>query len=127
MYVYETGDSPTKRDRCETPKVCRTVHKRVSLQQVNGGASYILRGNAVTVDNVEQGLKDALAGFVRDAQALVFRPSGLVLERLLWMGAHNCRCITGTDKLSGHAFGRAIDIGGWAFRGGTGPIQNLIY
>lgn len=128
MYMYEIGDSPTIPDRCKTPKVCPTVQNRIAFQQVNGVAIYNLRGAAVTVHNVEQGLKDALAGFVRDAQALVFGPSGLVLERLLWMGAYNCRCISGTDKLSGHAFGRAIDIGGWAFRdGGTGPIQNVIY
>jgi hypothetical protein len=127
MYLYEIGDSLTTPDRCETPKVCPTVQNRVAFQQVNGVAIYNFKGNAVTVNNVEQGLKDALAGFVRDAQALVFGPSGLALERLLWMGAYNCRCISGTDKLSGHSFGRAIDIGGWTFRGGTGPIQNAIY
>src|SRR5262245_3245835 len=127
MYLYEIGDSTSIPDRCKTPKVCPTVQNRIAFQQVNGVAIYSLKGNAATVDNVEQGLKDALAGFVRDAQALVFGPSSLALERLLWMGAYNCRCISDTDKLSGHAFGRAIDIGGWAFRGGTGPIQNVIY
>ncbi len=128
MYLYEIGDLQTIPDRCKTPKVCPTVQNRVTFRQVNGVAIYNLKGNAISVNNVEQGLKDALAGFVRDAQALVFAPSGLVLERLLWMGAYNCRCISGTDRLSGHAFGRAIDIGGWAFRGsGTGPVQNVIY
>ncbi|HEU0178978.1 MAG TPA: extensin family protein [Blastocatellia bacterium] len=128
MYLYEVGDPQTTPERCKTPKICPTVQNRVTFQQVNGVAIYNFKGNAASVSNVEQGLKDALADFVRDAQALVFGPSGLVLERILWMGAHNCRCISGTDKLSGHAFGRAIDIGGWALRsGGTGSIQNFIY
>jgi hypothetical protein len=128
MYVYGVGDPKTTSDRCKTTKICPTVQNRVEFRDVNGVAIYSLNGNAGTVSNVEQGLKDALSSFVRDAQALVFSPSGLALERILWMGAYNCRCISGKDKLSGHAFGRAIDIGGWALRGGgTGPLQNFIY
>jgi hypothetical protein len=61
MYLYEIGDSLTIPDRCKTPKVCPTVQNRVTFQQVNGVAIYNLKGAAVTVNNVEQGLKDALA------------------------------------------------------------------
>src|SRR5262249_45822437 len=123
MYLYEIGDSETIPDRCKTPKVCPTAPNRVAFQQVNGVAIYNFKGNAVTVNNVEQGLKDALAGFVRDAQALVFGPSGLVLERLLWMGAYNCRCISKTDTLSGHALAARLTLGDGPFAAEQAPFR----
>jgi hypothetical protein len=50
---------------------------------------------------------DALATFVSN-----MRSAGLPLAAILTMGSIYCRCISNTNRLSNHAHGDAIDIGG---------------
>jgi Extensin-like protein C-terminus len=116
--------------RCRTAKLCPTVlHRAAPFDSVAGVRTTKHGGAPWQVTNVEQGLVNALTGFVRDAQQLVFLPAGLLLVSVRSMGAHNCRCMTGTDTFSGHAFGRAIDISGWTFRerAGAGAERVVIY
>jgi hypothetical protein len=132
MYLNEFLNEPKSQaipPRCKTPKLCPIVQNAVEFNTVAGVRMTNHGGRAWTVKNVEQAVPDALTRFVRDAQSFVFLPAGLVLVSLRSMGAHNCRCISGTDTLSGHAFGRAIDISGWTFReqAGAGPERVVIY
>ena len=64
---------------------------------------------------------DVLAGCAM-ARALVqtiedLRPEGVT--RIRHMGTYSCRVVSGTDRLSRHAFADAIDIAGFDFEDGT--------
>ena len=56
---------------------------------------------------------DAIANFLANMKAV-----GLDIECLLTMGSLNCRCISGTDRLSDHSNGDAYDFGGLRLVGG---------
>ena len=133
MHVSESPAAPDAKvvpPRCTTPKLCPIVQNRAAeFDRVAGVRMTTHGGRSLMVTDVEQSLYDALDRFVRNAQRLVFLPSGFLLVSLRSMGAHNCRCVSGTDSLSGHAFGRAIDVSGWTFLDGAaaGPERTVIY
>lgn len=60
-------------------------------------------------------VRDGLIGFVRRMAGF-----GMPVSAIITYGSLYCRCITGTDRLSNHSFGEAIDVVGvrWADVGG---------
>jgi hypothetical protein len=50
---------------------------------------------------------DGVSAFLHNMAA-----AGMPVEKILIMGTYNCRCVSGSSKLSAHSIGDAIDIGG---------------
>jgi hypothetical protein len=66
----------------------------------------------------------SVADTVADVQANHAIPGGPALTAMLHIGTYVCRVIGGTDVLSRHSFGDAIDIYGFEF--GNGSIYTLV-
>jgi hypothetical protein len=65
-------------------------------------------------------VRDALIAFVT-----IMRRFGMPIEAILTFGSLYCRCVTGTDTLSNHSFGDAIDIVGVRWPPFGGPASRL--
>ena len=79
------------------------------------GLRAVTRRQRTRTQRFVPGVRDALSGFVAN-----MRRFGMPIEAIITWGSLYCRCITGTNKLSNHSFGDAIDIVGvrWAAVGG---------
>lgn len=52
---------------------------------------------------------------------------GMPVEAILTAGSLYCRCITGTDTLSNHSFGDAIDVVGIRWRSPNGSRETIVH
>jgi hypothetical protein len=52
---------------------------------------------------------------------------GLPVEAILTAGSLYCRCITGTNTLSNHSFGDAVDVVGLRWRSPQGARETLVH
>jgi hypothetical protein len=122
------------RDFCTHPgtQVCPAIPDLLCVTRVEGAPFVRPRTRAVDAasglvvvtrrePNVTQWLvpavAQALSRFVREMASF-----GMPIEAILTSGSIYCRCVAGTDTLSNHSFGDAIDIAGvrWAAGGAAG-------
>jgi len=64
----------------------------------------------------------AIAGFIARLGSV-----GMPVEAILTYGSLYCRCMRGTDSLSNHAFGDAIDVVGVRWRTASGPRETIVH
>lgn len=100
------------------------------LDDAEGSGSQCSVDTAVRVTRVEAGLDrpatmscglaSRLDDFEREiVQKLVRQELGLGVSRINQMGSFSCRSVKGRSRLSEHARGRAIDIGGFRLSDGS--------
>jgi len=132
------------RDRCKNPgtKPCPSIPNLLTVTGIDGiPFEYPNRGSIrrapqirlyVVSNDRQLNRKQQFVPSVRDALSLFVRNMeqfGMPIEAILTAGSLYCRCITGTNSLSNHSFGDAIDIVGvrWAAnRGSSSRLRETI-
>jgi peptidoglycan hydrolase-like protein with peptidoglycan-binding domain len=120
-------------DRCVTPGklACPAIPTLLCVSNVAGIAFeyptrvekaandvYVVRARKTVSERFIPSVGTALAGVVGRLAGL-----GMQLEAILTAGSLYCRCISGTDTLSNHSFGDAIDVVGIRWRGPAGTRE----
>ncbi len=114
--------------KCTSPgtKKCPAISKllcvphinQIPLEYVSGvgvdrktGLQVITRRTTRTNFKMTSGVYKGLAGFV-----IYMKKFGIPVEAILSQGAHLCRCVGRTNRLSQHSYGNAFDFAGvrWA-------------
>lgn len=119
------------RDRCLRPgtQTCPPIPNLLCLREVSGlpfeyveatgtdqatGLLIITRRRAPVTQRFIPAIRDALNDFIGNMNRF-----GMGMEAILTLGSLYCRCVTGTNTLSNHSFGDAVDVAGvrWAATG----------
>jgi len=123
------------RDRCLHPgtKTCPAIPNLLCLRDIAGVPfEYVLSTRTdpttrLTVVNRRQtprvqrfipAVRDALSGFVSNLSRFA-----MPIEAILTLGSLYCRCVKGSDTLSNHSFGDAIDVAGVRWPSAGGPAS----
>jgi Extensin-like protein C-terminus len=126
------------RDRCKNPgtKVCPSIPNLLTVTGIDGipfeypnprSTQRSSSRGLYTVSKDRQinrrqqfipSVSSALSLFVQNMQRF-----GMPIEAILTDGSLYCRCITGTDTLSNHSFGDAIDIVGVRWAAGQSSLS----
>ncbi len=128
------------RDRCKNPgtKPCPSIPSLLTVTEINGipfeypNKGSIRRNPTTQLYSVSSdrqiNRKQQFVPSVRNALSLFvqnMRQFGMPIEAILTAGSLYCRCITGTDNLSNHSFGDAIDIVGVRWAVNQGPTSRV--
>jgi len=124
-------------DRCLTPGklMCPAIPTLLCVSNVAGirfeyptryekttDHVYVVRARRSVTQRFAPSVGTALANFVARLADI-----GMSIEAILTAGSHYCRCITGTDILSNHSFGDAIDVVGVRWRGLGGTRETIAH
>jgi hypothetical protein len=124
-------------DRCLRPgtQTCPAIPDLLCVPEVDGipfefpdavrrdsvsGLTVVTRRTSNVPQRFTPPVRDALIAFVT-----IMRRFGMPIEAILTFGSLYCRCVTGTDTLSNHSFGDAIDIVGVRWPPFGGPASRL--
>lgn len=127
-------------DRCRTSHACPAIPNLLCVTAVNNipfeyvAGKGMIRRDATTrlyqvvnrlanrqqkfIPAVGQALGSFLANMTRFA---------MPVEAILTAGSLYCRCITGTNTLSNHSYGDAIDVVGLRWRSPSGSKETLVH
>ena len=125
------------RDRCIHPgtKTCPAIPNLLCLRDAAGvpfeyvqaiGVNGTTRLKIVTsrkvpaVQRFIPAVRNALSVFIGNMSRF-----GMPIEAILTLGSLYCRCVSGSDHLSNHSFGDAIDIAGVRWPPVGGPASRL--
>jgi len=86
-----------------------------------GGLQAVIARRTVTQRFIPS-VGGALASFIARLGGI-----GMPVEAILTYGSLYCRCISGTNSLSNHSFGDAIDIVGVRWRTASGPRETIVH
>ncbi len=123
------------RDRCIQPgtQTCPAIPNLLCLRDAAGiPFEYVLgkgrdpatrltivnRRRVPSVEKFIPAVRDALASFLANMTRF-----GVPIEAILTLGSLYCRCVSGTDNLSNHSFGDAIDVAGVRWPPSGGPAS----
>src|SRR5262245_13181473 len=123
------------RDRCIHPgtKTCPPIPDLLCLRDISGvpfeyvngtgtnratRLTVVSRRTVPVVQRFTPPIRDALTSFLANMTRF-----GMPVEALLTLGSLYCRCVTGSDTLSNHSFGDAIDIAGVRWPAAGGPAS----
>ncbi len=127
-------------DRCRTSHACPAIPNLLCVTAVNNipfeyvAGSGMIRRNPTTrlyqvvkrLANRQQKFIPAVGQALGSFLANMTR-FGMPVEAILTAGSLYCRCITGTDILSNHSFGDAIDVVGIRWRSPQGSRETLMH
>jgi len=122
-------------ERCTQPGslTCPAIPNLLCLREVAGvpfeyplawgrdhatGLGTVARRSAPRTQRFVPSVRDALNRWIAD-----MRRFGLPLEAIITQGSLVCRCISGTNTLSNHSFGDAIDVAGVRWPPVGGPAS----
>lgn len=126
--------------RCRTPQQCPSIPNLLCVTSVNNVPFEYVAGEGMIRRNPQSGLYQVVKRLPNRKQKFIpavgqalarfldrMNRFGMPVEAILTAGSLYCRCMTGTNRLSNHSFGDAIDVVGIRWRSQNGSRETLVH